>query len=389
MQPETEKLVIAFLEGELDEEGAEALGEHLDSSPEDAGEFLALARQDRVLRMILGPASDRDISRAVVGEIENSKNGEQFVRKVLKHLPDRPGPRNGKLRARKEAEARQLYMERMAGQRRRTMIGVAAAAAVILVVTLIIVVFSGSGQGPAVEDRPGIAERPQQSPVPQPPEPAPEPPAPEPRPAIEPEPEPEPAPEPSPEPEPPAPEVMLAGELGWLKDVVVATAVEPGDGALCLAGTPDEGAPPGSSQGAPGGGPPKGTAKPGGVAPLGQPGETREEKEAKRFAGYFEFEFRAPLTVLESYKLLSGRAVSKKSLWLLYTKGEEKLTVFLSESGGEDTGFVKLELAGRALRAARKSGILIGFEGLPEETEAKTVTEQFLPEKKEKEDEQD
>jgi hypothetical protein len=328
----------------------------------------------KVASLILGELSP-DETNTLQGEVEKDPECRELFHQMQgsiealwawhESFKEYPASRKEKLRPRNGAQTRGRYRERMALRRRRTIIAAVAAAAVFVVLTLTIVIFSGSPPSREDVERPGVAERPEAPPAPQPsvPEhPAPQPPAPE--------------PEPEPVPEPPAPEVLLAEELDWLRDTKVALAPEPGEGVLRLAKTePGVGTPPG----APGVGAPPGA--PGVGAAQGGP-----QEKIERFTGYFEFKLRLPGKILDGYELRSGKAVSKEKLWLLYEKGDERLTIFLCKSAGEDTDFTRLEVAGRSLVATRKSGFLIGFEGLPKEAEVETLTEQFLPNKSKEEE---
>ncbi len=379
MERGIEKLTMAFLEGDLSDEDARHLTGHLKSNPEDAGEFFALARQERLLQFIYSPAAENDVSQAVIAEILNSRNGEEFISGVLERLPVRQPAASGKrVRRRNSAHMKERYHQRMAQRRRRTVIAIAAAAAVIVVLTLAVAIFSGSpAAGP--RDEIPVAKRPER-PTPQPP--TPQPPTPEPE-TPEPEtPEPEtPEPEPEDPPAPPSLETELAAELEWLKAARVSPEPGPGEGVLQLAKEePRQGAEP--TEGGPrDGGPPTEGGQ-------DKPPVSTQDKIAS-FLKQFDFALRIPSRLPGGYELRSARAVSRKSLWLLYEGGLLELTVFVSQSSGKDTDFTEVDAADRSLVAGRRSGLLIGFEGLLEEEKAQTLAKLFAPEKGKEEEKKD
>ena len=87
MDKTIEQLVISFLEGELDEPGAQRLAEHLVNHAEDREEFLALAGQARAMEALFAPA--RDLGASVHDELRARRDGDRFVGRVLERLPRR------------------------------------------------------------------------------------------------------------------------------------------------------------------------------------------------------------------------------------------------------------------------------------------------------------
>ncbi len=85
MDKKIEQLVVSFLEGELDEQGAQRLAGHLETHDEDREEFLDLASQARAMEVPFAPA--KDLSGSVLNELYARKNGSRFVGKVLERLP--------------------------------------------------------------------------------------------------------------------------------------------------------------------------------------------------------------------------------------------------------------------------------------------------------------
>ena len=75
------KLVVSFLEGELDEEQANRLARHLEAHAADREEFLALTSQARVMEVLFTPAPD--LSAGVLSELHAGKNGDRFVAQVM------------------------------------------------------------------------------------------------------------------------------------------------------------------------------------------------------------------------------------------------------------------------------------------------------------------
>ncbi len=91
MDTSIEQLVMAYLDGDLDEAGARRLGEHLDSHAADRAEFVALTGQDRAMAILLGPTAD--LTAQVLNELRARGNGGRFVGQVLERLPRRAGRR--------------------------------------------------------------------------------------------------------------------------------------------------------------------------------------------------------------------------------------------------------------------------------------------------------
>jgi serpin B len=87
MDKKIEQLVVAFLEGGLDEAETRRLVGHLEDHAEDRQEFLALAAQARAMEALFAPA--RDLSAAVLNELRARENGGRFVGKVMERLPRR------------------------------------------------------------------------------------------------------------------------------------------------------------------------------------------------------------------------------------------------------------------------------------------------------------
>jgi serine protease inhibitor len=107
MDKSVEQLVVAFLEGDLDEAGARRLAEHIQTHADDREEFLALASQARAMEALFAPAGD--LTTSVLNELRARADGDRLVCRVLERLPRRR-------------------------PRRRSPVAVAAAAAVLLAV---------------------------------------------------------------------------------------------------------------------------------------------------------------------------------------------------------------------------------------------------------------
>jgi len=91
MDTSIEQLVVAYIDGDLDEAGARRLAGHLDSHAADRAEFVALTGQDRAMQVLLGPAAD--LTAQVLNELRARGNGARFVGEVLEGLPRRTGRR--------------------------------------------------------------------------------------------------------------------------------------------------------------------------------------------------------------------------------------------------------------------------------------------------------
>jgi serpin B len=87
MDKRIKQLVVAFLEGDLDEAGAQRLVGHLETHAEDREEFLALAAQARAMEALFAPAND--LAASVISELRARENGGRFVSGVVARLPRR------------------------------------------------------------------------------------------------------------------------------------------------------------------------------------------------------------------------------------------------------------------------------------------------------------
>ncbi|MFH1421857.1 MAG: hypothetical protein ABIH42_03980 [Planctomycetota bacterium] len=115
----------------------------------------------------------------------------------------------------------------------------------------------------------------------------------------------------------------------------------------------------------------------------GNPSSDSENKELPPeitcFIKQFKFTFHIPLELENRYRFVEGNPVSDKELWLIYEKNDEKMVVFLCKSSGEDTDFNSLQINNKIIFAARKSGILIGFENLPRDSAVlEKLVKQFI-----------
>lgn len=133
------------------------------------------------------------------------------------------------------------------------------------------------------------------------------------------------------------------------------------------------------------------TVSPAGVPEAKPPayGMAREEplkdrSARERFAAKFPFAFQVPPQLPGGWNISRGRAVAKDQVQLVYTRGSDLLTVFLTPSAGPDAALQPLGTINRdtlILRlAARKSGLAAAFRS---ETAADgiagNVIDLFLP----------
>jgi len=92
MEQRIQRLVTEYLDGELDEQQARELADHLESNESDRNEFMALAGQGRILSVLLAPETsdpERDIAARVITELRAKKDASRFVAAVVRRVPKR------------------------------------------------------------------------------------------------------------------------------------------------------------------------------------------------------------------------------------------------------------------------------------------------------------
>ena len=85
------------------------------------------------------------------------------------------------------------------------------------------------------------------------------------------------------------------------------------------------------------------------------------------FAEQFDFAFAAPKQLPGGWTLAAGTPAGAGRVRLLYKRAAGELAVYLAKSGGPDTKFRDIQVGNRTVAAARRSGILVAFEGPPPE----------------------
>jgi hypothetical protein len=116
-------------------------------------------------------------------------------------------------------------------------------------------------------------------------------------------------------------------------------------------------------------------------APPG-PGPEKEEvfPALEAFARQFPFPVRAPARVLDGFVLERGRALGPDRAWLLYRRGTEPLSVFVSASEGRDFAPRAID-SPRRLVARRKAGVLIAFDPIVPQNQWEAFAARFQEEK--------
>jgi len=92
MADDIQRLIAEYLDGELSDPDAQILAEHLEKDEASRSEFIALARQSRIMGEIHAIDREVDLAEGVLAGIRARKDSEQFVDSCL-----------GKLQARQSA----------------------------------------------------------------------------------------------------------------------------------------------------------------------------------------------------------------------------------------------------------------------------------------------
>jgi hypothetical protein len=89
MADDIQRLITEYLDGELSERDAQVLAEHLEKDEASRSEFIALARQSRIMGEIHAIDREVDLAEGVLAGIRARKDSEQFVDSCLGKLQAR------------------------------------------------------------------------------------------------------------------------------------------------------------------------------------------------------------------------------------------------------------------------------------------------------------
>jgi hypothetical protein len=123
---------------------------------------------------------------------------------------------------------------------------------------------------------------------------------------------------------------------------------------------------PGKMTGAPGildGGPGSLGAAPAKGGARGGPPDDSQPPELDAFIRQFAFAFRIPQQLPGGWEFERGRPISESRVQLIYRRGDQTLSAFVSPAGSGDLEFRGVDIGGRKMSAGRRGGLAIAFEG--------------------------
>jgi hypothetical protein len=94
----------------------------------------------------------------------------------------------------------------------------------------------------------------------------------------------------------------------------------------------------------------------------GPPGDS-QPPELDAFVRQFAFAFRIPQQLPGGWEFERGRPISESRVQLIYRRGDQTLSVFVSPAGGGDLEFRGVQIGGRKMSTGRRGGLAIAFEG--------------------------